>query len=188
MPSRSYRDFIEAYLAEQGEKLEETAGEIVSTDGRVLGEHHGLHHFTVGQRKGLGIATGQPLYVVQVDRANNRVVVGPDGELFRRRFLVRNVNWIRPVAASETIEACVKIRNKHAAAPARIVAPPGTCPGLAGRAAYVPSAGLKPGATSPPAEAVVEFLNPQRAITPGQAAVFYAGDEVLGGGWIAKVE
>jgi tRNA-specific 2-thiouridylase len=78
VPSRSYRDFIEAYLAEQGEKLEETAGEIVLPDGRVLGEHRGIHHFTIGQRKGLGIASGQPLYVLRIDRAHNRVVVGLD--------------------------------------------------------------------------------------------------------------
>jgi tRNA-specific 2-thiouridylase len=182
VPSRSYRDFIEAYLAEQGETLEETAGEIVSTDGRVLGEHRGLHHFTVGQRKGLGIATGEPLYVIQIDRTRNRVVVGRDAELLHRRFLVRDVNWIRPVAEGDTVEACVKIRNKHVPATARVeaVAPPF-------RAAQALEAGLKPDATPEAAAAIVEFLAPQRAITPGQAAVFYAGDEVLGGGWIAHV-
>jgi tRNA-specific 2-thiouridylase len=179
VPSRSYRDFIEAYLAEQGEKLEETEGEIVSTDGRVLGEHRGLHQFTIGQRKGLGIASGKRLYVIQIDRARNRVVVGPDAELFHRRFLARNVNWIRPVAAGEAIEACVKIRNKHMPAPARVEA--GCRGGL-----RLPSGSAK-GSSEHPAEATVEFLVPQRAITPGQAAVFYAGDEVLGGGWIAHV-
>ena len=182
VPSRSYRDFIEAYLAEQGETLEETAGEIVSTDGRVLGEHRGLHHFTVGQRKGLGIATGEPLYVLQIDRTRNRVVVGRDAELLHRRFLVRDVNWIRPVAEGDTVEACVKIRNKHVPATARVeaLAPPF-------RAAQALEAGLKPDATPEAAAAIVEFLAPQRAITPGQAAVFYGGDEVLGGGWIAHV-
>jgi tRNA-specific 2-thiouridylase len=166
VPSRSYREFIAAYLAEQGQKLEESRGEIVSTAGKVLGEHHGLHHFTIGQRKGLGVALGRPLYVVEIDRARNRVVVGPDEELFRRRFVVRAVNWIRPVTGGAAVEARVKIRNKHIPAPAWVeasIADP-TC-----------------------AEAVVEFLEPQRAITPGQAAVFYAGDEVLGGGWIARV-
>ena len=182
VPSRSYRDFIEAYLAEQGEKLEEATGEIVSTDGRVLGEHRGLHHFTIGQRKGLGIATGEPLYVLQIDRTHNRVVVGPDADLLHRRFLVRDVNWIRPVAGGEIVQACVKIRNKHVPAPARVEAgaPPFS-------AAEAPDAGLMPGATSAAAKALVEFLAPQRAITPGQAAVFYAGDEVLGGGWIVRV-
>ncbi len=162
VPSRSYREFIEAYLAEQGERLEEEPGEIVSTDGRVLGEHHGLHHYTIGQRRGLGVALGRPLYVVEIDRARNRVIVGPDEALFRRRFVAREVNWIREIRKDETVEADVKIRHKHVAARARVEA----------RA---------------DAEAIVEFLAPQRAITPGQAAVFYLGDEVLGGGWIARV-
>ena len=176
VPSRSYREFIEAYLAEQGQALAEPPGEIVSTDGRVLGEHQGLHHFTIGQRKGLGIAVGAPLYVIEIDRTRNRAVVGPDAELFRRRFVARDVNWIRPVAQGESFEAHVKIRNKHVPAPARVAAA-FRPPELDGR--------LKAAATC--AEALVEFLAPQRAITPGQAAVFYAGDEVLGGGWISRV-
>ena len=155
VPSRSYREFIDAYLAEQGKTTDDRAGEIVSTDGRVLGEHEGVHHYTVGQRKGLGMAVGTPLYVIEIDRAHNRVVVGRDEELFHRRFIARDVNWIRPLAGGETIEAHVKIRNKHVAAAARVEA----------RAN---------------AEASVEFIDPQRAITPGQAAVFYADDEVLG--------
>ena len=183
VPSRSYREFIEAYLAEQGQRLDESPGEIVSTAGQVLGEHHGLHRFTIGQRKGLGVALGRPLYVVEIERARNRVVVGPDEELFRRRFVACDVNWIRPMADGEGVEARVKIRNKHVPAPARITA------GVA--AAFRPPAHdgrLKAAATGATcAEAVVEFLQPQRAITPGQAAVFYAGDEVLGGGWIARV-
>ena len=162
VPSRSYREFIEAYLAEQGEKIEDQPGEIVSTDGRVLGEHRGLHHFTIGQRKGLGVAIGSPLYVVEIDRARNRVVVGPDEKLFHQRFIARDVNWIREVREGETLEADVKIRNKHVAAQARVEARSGD-------------------------EALVEFLSPQRAITPGQAAVFYDGDEILGGGWISRV-
>ena len=161
VPSRSYREFIEAYLAEQGQALDERPGEIVSTDGRVLGEHQGLHHFTIGQRKGLGVAVGAPLYVVEIDHAHHRVVVGPDAELFRQRLVARAVNWIRPVAEGESVDAHVKIRNKHVPAPARVEA----------RAN---------------GEAWVEFVAPQRAITPGQAAVFYAGEEVLGGGWIAR--
>ncbi len=162
VPTRSYRDFLEAYLAEQGRQIDDRLGEIVSTDGRVLGEHQGVHHFTVGQRKGLGLATGNPLYVIEIDHARNRVVVGPNSELFRRRFLVRDVNWIRAVDEGATIEAQVKIRNKHVAAPAHVK-------------------------RLPSGEAHAEFLEPQRAITPGQAAVFYDGDEVLGGGWIAEV-
>lgn len=162
VPSRSYRDFIEAYLGEQGRKLEGPPGEVVTTDGRVVAEHRGLHHFTVGQRKGLGVAVGEPLYVIQIDPARNRVVVGPDAELLKRRFIVRHVNWIREVREGETLEARVKIRNRHLPAPALVAA-------------------LANG------EAAVEFLSPQRAITPGQAAVFYDGDEVVGGGWIVRV-
>jgi len=162
VPTGSYRDFIEAYLAEQGSKLESPEGELVSTDGRVLGEHHGLHHYTVGQRKGLGVAAGTPLYVIELDSVRNRVVVGREQELYHRCCMVRDVNWIRPVAPGEAIDVRVKIRNKHEAAPARVEA----------RAATE--------------QAFVEFFEPQRAVTPGQAAVFYDGDEVVGGGWISR--
>jgi len=162
VPTGNYREFIRAYLAEQQRQPAAAPGEVVSTDGRVLAEHQGLHDFTVGQRKGLGVAVGEPLYVIALDPANNRVVVGQDRELFRSRFRVRNVNWIRPLREGDAVEAHVKIRHNHPAAAARVEA-------LAG------------------AEAWVEFSEPQRAITPGQAAVFYDGDEVLGGGWIASV-
>jgi tRNA-specific 2-thiouridylase len=166
VPTGNYSQFIEAYLAEQGQKLDGPAGEVVTSDGRVLGEHQGIHRYTVGQRKGLGVAVGEPLYVIALDRARNHVVVGQNEELFRRKLLVREVNWIRPAVEGETLAARVKIRNKHKAASARI------WPLLRG-------------------EASVEFAQPQRAVTPGQAAVFYSDDEdreVLGGGWIARVE
>jgi tRNA-specific 2-thiouridylase len=166
VPSGSYRQFIDAYLAEQGVTLESSEGEVVTTDGKVLAEHRGLHNYTVGQRKGLGVAVGAPLYVIELDRAHNRLVVGPEQELLHSRFMVRDVNWIRPVAAGESIEAAVKIRNKHVAAPARVSVR------LDGRGQ---------------AEADVEFAEPQRAITPGQAAVFFDKDEVVGGGWITQV-
>lgn len=163
VPHGSYREFIEAYLAEQGRKLEDQAGEVVATDGRVLAGHSGIYNYTVGQRKGLGVATGSPLYVIEIDRSRNRVVAGPNEELFRRRCLVREVNWISPAREGETVEARVKIRNKHVAAAARVDALPG-------------------------GKARVDFADPQRAITPGQAAVFYGeDDEVLGGGWITEV-
>jgi tRNA-uridine 2-sulfurtransferase len=160
--SGNYRQFIEEYLREQGKKLDEPPGEIVSTDGRVLGEHHGLHQFTIGQRKGLGFTTGEALYVIALDREQNRVVVGQDRELFRRRLMVREMNWIRPIREDEVFEAAVKIRNKHVAAAARVEARPNS-------------------------EALIEFHEPQRAITPGQAAVIYDDDEVVGGGWIMSI-
>jgi tRNA-specific 2-thiouridylase len=162
VPSGSYRDFIEAYLEEQGQKPEAQPGEVVSTEGQVLAEHQGIHNFTVGQRKGLGVAVGSPLYVIRLEPETNRVIVGPEGELFHRKFAVRAVNWIRPLREGEAVEAHVKIRHNHPGAPAR-----------------VESHGAS--------EAVVTFHAAQRAITPGQAAVFYDGDEVWGGGWIARV-
>ena len=165
VPSGSYRDFIQAYLAEQGVKLEGQPGEVVTTGGQVLGEHQGLYNYTVGQRKGLGVAVGAPLYVIELDRERNRVVVGPNEELFGCRCLVRDVNWIRLVREGELLEGSVKIRNKHEPASARVEAV---------------SSGAR-------CEARVEFLEPQRAITPGQAAVFYDGDEIVGGGWIDAV-
>jgi tRNA-specific 2-thiouridylase len=163
VPTGSYRQFIDAYLAEQQRQPESSAGEVVSTDGRVLGEHQGIQNFTVGQRKGLGMAVGAPLYVISIDAAKNRVVVGEDRDLFCRRFRVREVNWIRPLAPGDAVEAHVKIRHNHPGAAARVEAHAGC-------------------------EAFVEFIEPQRAITPGQAAVFYDGDEVVGGGWISRVE
>ncbi len=162
VPTGNYRRFIDAYLSEQGKKIEDAAGEVVTTDGRVLGGHEGVGNYTVGQRKGLGIATGTPLYVIGLDRTRNRVVVGSDQELLKHRLLVREINWIRPACAGDSFEARVKIRNKHFPAAARVEA-------------------------RDDGQAFVEFAKPQRAITPGQAAVFYYGDEVVGGGWISSV-
>jgi len=170
LPTGRYIDFIEAYLAEQGEKPPVRPGEVVASDGRLLGEHRGLYRYTIGQRKRLGVTIGSPLYVIELDTIRNRVVVGPREELYRKRFLVREINWIRPPKVGEVIEAHVKIRNNHRPAAAR-VAP-----------AFRPA-----GVTEATAEAQVEFLQPQPAITPGQAVVFYEGDEVLGGGWIDRV-
>lgn len=163
VPNGSYRGFIAAYLGESNKtsKLNEIAGELVTTDGKALGAHAGIHHFTVGQRKGLGVATGSPLYVTEIDRESRRVVVGTNQDLMKRRCRARDVNWIRPAEEGEEISARVRIRNKHAPAPARVIAKG--------------------------SGAEVEFAEPQRAITPGQAAVFYDGDEVIGGGWIAAV-
>jgi tRNA-specific 2-thiouridylase len=162
VPTGSYRNFIEAYRAEQRRKPEVQAGEVVSTEGRVLAEHQGIHNFTVGQRKGLGVAVGSPLFVIRLEPEKNRVVVGPEQELFRRRFAVHDVNWIRAMRDGEAVEAHVKIRHNHPGAPAQVES--------LGRS-----------------EAIVTFHQPQRAITPGQAAVFYDGDEVVGGGWIGRV-
>ncbi len=167
VPSGSYVRFIESYLREQGTdpngessglKLGES-GEIVGTSGEVLGRHNGLHNYTVGQRRGLGLAEGHPMYVVALDRANNRLVVGEDGELRSSVCEVRNVNWIPFAIPAAPVQARVRIRNRHEPAEAEITPLTDTT-------------------------ARVSFREPQRAITPGQAAVFYSGEHVLGGGWI----
>jgi tRNA-specific 2-thiouridylase len=160
VPNGDYAAFMNAYLKDKGIEPQATHGAIVTTDGRTLGEHRGVHHFTVGQRRGLGIATGEPLYVISTDPETQRVVVGGNEDLLRGRFLAKQVNWISIEGVSTPVRAQVKIRNKHAAAPATLHA------------------------TGDPACVEVVFDEPQRAVTPGQGAVFYDGDLVLGGGWI----
>ena len=159
VPTGNYVRFIESYLHEQGSSLPDSSGEIVTTGGELLGRHNGLHHYTVGQRKGLGFSAGHPLYVVALDRANNRLVVGEDAELRRAVCEVRDVNWVSIACPPAPVDAMVRIRNRHT-------------PSLASVTALSPDT------------VRVEFREPQRAITPGQAAVFYSGDFVLGGGWI----
>jgi tRNA-specific 2-thiouridylase len=160
VPNGDYAAFINAYFAEQGIALERTRGEIVDTSGRVLGEHDGVHHFTVGQRRGLRVASGEPLYVISTSTADRRVVVGRNDDLLRARLSAKDVNWVSIPPADAPIRAEVKIRNKHVAA----------------------AATLSP--TADPHRVELHFDEPQRAVTPGQAAVFYSGDLVLGGGWI----
>ena len=159
VPSGNYVQFIEAYLGERGEAIPQSEGDLVTTSGELIGRHRGVHHYTIGQRKGLGIAAGRPLYVVELDHAANRVVVGDDAELRSETCEVRDVNWISFAVLDAPVRATVKMRHRHEPAAATV----------------------EPiGATS----ARVMFDAPQRAITPGQAAVFYSGDLVLGGGWI----
>lgn len=160
MPSGNYVRFIEAYLGEQGDALPAESGEVVSTSGEVLGRHNGVHQFTIGQRRGLGVAVGHPLYVVGLDRANGRVTVGEESDLRSSVSEVRDINWISVARLDAPVRARVKIRNRHEAAPATIE----------------PTDDLN--------RARITFDEPQRAITPGQGAVFYVGDVVLGGGWI----
>ncbi len=160
VPNGDYASFIDAYFREQGIQTERTAGDIIDTDGRVLGGHEGTHHFTVGQRRGLGVAAGEPLYVIATEPSTQRVVVGRNDDLLRDSLTAREVNWISIEPIRKERRASVKIRNKHTAAPATLM-PAGD-----------------------DTRAMVRFDQPQRAITPGQAAVFYDGDLVLGGGWI----
>jgi tRNA-uridine 2-sulfurtransferase len=159
VPNGNYVQFIEAYSRERGTPLQDGGGEIVNEEGTIVGRHGGVHQFTIGQRKGLGFAAGKPLYVLSIDRANNRVVVGDDESLRTTTCEGENVNWIALANPSEPFRASVKIRHKHIPAEAR-VEPLGA------------------------ARARIVFDTPQRAITSGQGAVFYDGDRILGGGWI----
>ena len=159
VPSGDYKAFLDAYLAERGERLPDTSGELVTTDGTVVGHHNGIHNFTVGQRKGLGMATGSPLYVLGINGAARKVIVGGGEELLSRTMRLRDANWIAIEALRGPMRVEAKIRNRHEPAAATIV-PRGD-------------------------EVLVTFDEPQRAITPGQAAVFYVGDDVVGGGWIS---
>ncbi len=134
-------------------------GQICDSAGRVLGRHAGCHRYTVGQRTGLGIAVGRPMYVLAVETRENRVIVGPRAECMREGCRVAEVHWIAGAPPATDFECHVQIRHRHEAATARV---------------RVTSEG----------EAEIEFAEPQFAVTPGQAAVMYDGDEVLGGGWI----
>ena len=127
-----------------------------------LGEHEGVHHFTVGQRRGLGIATGEPLYVIATDAASQRVVVGGNDDLLCARFVARDVNWISIAGLAAARPSARRSRS----------------------ATSTPPRPRRSRATGDPARVEVVFDEPQRAVTPGQGAVFYDGDLVLGGGWI----
>jgi tRNA-specific 2-thiouridylase len=160
VPGGDYKRFIDAYLSEKGEALPETAGELVTTTGEVIGEHSGIHNFTVGQRKGLGVATGSPLYVIQISGANKQVIVGGEEHLYSKTLRARRVNLIAVDDVREPMRVTVKIRHRHEPA-----------------AAVLERTGED--------ELLATFDEPQRAVTPGQAAVFYDGNVVVGGGWIA---
>src|SRR5271154_4429208 len=118
VPGGDYKRFIDAYLAEQGEALPDTAGDLVTTTGEVLGEHTGIHNFTVGQRKGLGVATGSPLYVIQISGDKRQVVVGGQEELYSRTLRTHRVNLISVENLREPMPVSVKIRHRHEAAAA----------------------------------------------------------------------
>src|SRR5207253_8248748 len=120
VPGGDYKNFLDAYLAERGDALPDTSGELVTTNGEVIGEHAGVHNFTVGQRKGLGVATGSPLYVIQIKNDTRQVVVGQDEELYSRTLRARRVNLISTAEMREPMRVAVKIRHKHQPAPATI--------------------------------------------------------------------
>ncbi len=156
VPDNDYGGFLQkAGLAEKHR------GEIVDLQGRVLGHHDGIEFYTVGQRKGLGISAPNPLYVLELNAKENRVVVGPVENLESDRFEVERCNWIAFEELNQSIEATTRIRYNHSGTMATIE------PGENGRA-------------------TVHLHEPQRAIAPGQACVFYQDDLVVGGGWITR--
>jgi tRNA-uridine 2-sulfurtransferase len=159
VPNGNYVQFIHAYAREDGKPLKDGEGDIVTNDGTVLGRHSGVHNYTVGQRKGLGFATGKAIYVLAIDPGKNRVIVGEDEALRGAIFEIENVNWVSIEEPAVALRAQVKIRHKHDPAAATIEA----LPGLRAR---------------------ITFDAPQRAITPGQAAVAYDRAAVIAGGWI----
>ncbi|MGA7106916.1 MAG: tRNA 2-thiouridine(34) synthase MnmA [Terracidiphilus sp.] len=165
-----YKQFLAAYLEEQGEPIAETAGELVTSSGAVIGRHEGVSNFTVGQRKGLGVASPSPLYVLQIDPASHRVTVGADAELATRTVRAGRLNWISIPRLTGPMRVKIKIRHRHEPAWATLE-PASPTP-------------KDSGSSAPDDSVLATFDDPQRAVTPGQSAVFYDGDEVVGGGWI----
>lgn len=159
IPGGDYTSFIRAYLDEQDRDMPDSSGDLVSTTGDVLGHHAGIHTVTVGQRKGLGISSPNPLYVLSIDPSTNRVEVGDDHELLAKELFANRLNWISLPDLRDPIRVTAKIRHRHQPATATLTRI---------------------------ADDLVRatFDDPQRAVTPGQSAVFYQNDEVVGGGWI----
>ena len=182
IPDGDYARFIDRYLEEDSERLgsendlpvfnqpliqidnlgapKPLPGDIVTTAGKVIGRHQGIHRYTVGQRRGIGVSSPDPLYVVRVDAKNNRVVVGSSDDLLKRETAVERVNWIAIEELTEPVRVAVKIRSRAEEALATV-------------------------SKRDDGSVVVTFDEAQRAVTPGQAAVFYDDDVVVGGGWIA---
>lgn len=154
VPDGDYKAFVRA-------RLPQAAGRIEDGEGNAVGAHEGVAGFTIGQRRGIGIATGEPRFVTQIDAARNVVTVGGAQELMRDTLVADRVNWLAGAPPQAPLRCDVKIRYRTPAAPATVTALDGD--------------GVR-----------VQFDTPQRAITPGQAAVFYDGDEVLGGGAIVE--
>jgi tRNA-specific 2-thiouridylase len=159
VPGNDYKAFLHAYLEEQGAPQPDTSGEFVTADGRNLGDHGGRHRYTIGQRKGLGVTSPDPLYVLNIDAESRNVTLGAESDLYGSELTARDLNWISIPALNAPLRVEAKVRYRHQAAPA-VVEPSG------------------------PDSVRVRFDTPQRAIAPGQSVVFYDGDEVVGGGWI----
>lgn len=150
---------VGTYLDEEAVSLPET-GNIVSSSGKILGSHNGLHRYTIGQRKGLGISSDKPLYVIKIDAEKNRIVVGPNEELFKKSIMVKEIHWLSGNPPDLSHQYIVRIRYSHRGAPATLNLDNGT--------------------------GWLYFDEPQRAVTPGQFAVIYDKDELLGSGVIVE--
>jgi tRNA-specific 2-thiouridylase len=164
VPDGDYAKFVEDYARHELNRScegegEQAQGEITTERGEVIGEHFGLHRYTIGQRRGIGVASSEPFYVTRIDVPRNRLVVGRREDLFGRSLRAVGVNWIAIAEPEGPVRASVRIRYRANEAAATITS--------VGRG-----------------DVRVDFDGPQPAITPGQAAVFYDGDVVLGGGWI----
>ena len=155
--ARGYRNFLEKHL---GPDLP-GPGPVLDLEDRQIGQHEGIHRYTIGQRRGIGIPASAPYYVVALEPDSNIVRVGGKSDLRRKKLLVKNVNWIAISPPSSNFEALVQVRSRHREAPAMV--------------------------ETGEEDSLVSFLEPQEAITPGQSAVFYRGEEVLGGGIIERV-
>jgi tRNA-specific 2-thiouridylase len=178
IPGGDYKQFLTAYLEEQGREMPDTAGELVASNGEVIGRHDSISAFTVGQRKGLKVSSPSPLYVLNIDPASHRVTVGADADLATRALRANRVNWISIPGLTGPMRVKIKIRHRHE--PAWATLEPATCATASGAGK---SSGEVDGAVLEK-EVLAVFDEPQRAVTPGQSAVFYDGDEVVGGGWI----
>ncbi len=161
VPDGDYASFIEKDFREREGSEGSFGGDVVDPGGRVVGTHGGIHRYTIGQRRGLGISNPSPLYVIDLQPGEKRVVVGERSKLARGEFLATRVNWISIPAPAGSLRAEVRIRSRHQEAPATITP-------------------LADGSLR------IEFDSPQMAVTPGQAAVFYLGEQVMGGGWISR--
>jgi tRNA-specific 2-thiouridylase len=152
IPDGDYHGFLER------RGVRSNPGEFVLADGTVIGRHMGIHRYTVGQRRGMGIAWTEPLYVLEIDRLQNRVIVGVEAELYKSSLTINGCNWIRqPENGGRGLEC--KIRYRHRQVPCEVTLLPGD-------------------------RAEISFPAPEKGVTPGQVAVVYRGDEVMGGGWI----
>ncbi|MCR4831484.1 MAG: tRNA 2-thiouridine(34) synthase MnmA [Pseudobutyrivibrio sp.] len=152
-------DYVSALKRFTGKEYK--PGEFVDKDGQVLGEHKGIVGYTIGQRKGLGISAEYPLYVTELDVPNNKVILGKNEDLFSKDVLVKDINWIDPTDVREEFDCSAKVRYRMSDQPCHVVRIDATT-------------------------ARITFDEPQRAITPGQSAVFYDGEVVLGGGTIVR--